>query len=158
MPAETDYAWAAGIVDGEGTIAMTRANPGVNRRKTLGFQVRINVRMTHEPTIRRLHAIFGGTCGYHKPQNAARHKPIYGWYVGDLLTVQCLRLMRAYLTAKRAQADLVLEFRERCFTVAPGKECQPDIAALRLSYFDRLTDMNRRGAVGALFGRTANAG
>lgn len=148
MASETDYAWAAGIIDGEGAILMTRNAPGTNRRKTLSFQVRISVRMTHNETIRRLGRIFGGTIKGAKARDPKRHRPTLDWYVGDLLTVDVLTKVLPYLTTKREQADLVLEFRQRCFPKLPGGRgatCPDDLVKLRRKYFERLRELNRKG-------------
>lgn len=150
MASKLDYAWAAGIVDGEGAISMTRARVGVNRRTTPSFQVRISVRMTHEPTIRRLHAIFGGTVTVAKARDTERHKPAFGWYAGDLLTVEALKKIRPYMTTKKKQAELVLEYRERCCPprrLGRGMPCKASLVQMRQRYFDRLSVLNRKGPV-----------
>lgn len=73
MALETEHAWAAGIVDGEGCISITMQKPGVNRRKTPGFQVRISVRMTCERTIKRLYDLYGGTFKLSLSRNPEKH-------------------------------------------------------------------------------------
>lgn len=152
MPSETDYAWAAGIIDGEGYIGMTRNKAGTNRRTTESFQIRISVRMTHEETIRRLQGIFGGTVKLAKSCNPSRHRSTFEWYVGDMLTVEVLRVTVKYMTTKKDQANLALEFRNNCFRLHPtgrGACCAPEVVALRANYFNRLRDLNKRGVTHA---------
>lgn len=146
---ETDLAWAAGIIDGEGAVSMSRARAGVNRRVTESFQVRVNVKMTHEPTIRRLYEIFGGVF---KPggkvRNPEKHKATYEWYVGDLKAAEALRRIVPYTVTKRDQVLLVLEYRERCCSVrhlGRGATCSSELVELRRAYFGRLRELNRKG-------------
>ena len=144
-PTETDYAWAAGIIDGEGCIAMTRAKVGVNRRKTESFQVRISVRMTHGDTIRRLHELFGGTFKRARSRDPLRHKSTFEWFVGDLATETTLRLVTPFLITKRSQAELVLKYRAECCPPINGGICAPVLVQRRRRDFDRLPSLNNKG-------------
>ena len=148
--ADTDLAWAAGIIDGEGAISMTKAKPGTNRRKTLSFQVRITVQMTHKPTIQKLHKLFGGSFTFAKARDPVKHRPTYRWYVGDLMTVDILSLTLPYLVTKKEQALVVLEFRKKCFQKKPtgkGATCDKKTVRMRHRYFTRLEKLNRKGPV-----------
>src|SRR6266567_5810924 len=138
MATDTDYAWAAGIIDGEGAICMTRCLPGINRRKTLSFQVRISVRMTHPPTIKRLHRLFGGTFKISKSRYPLRHKAAYEWYAGDLLTVTVINLVLPYLLTKLAQAKLVLRYRRECANPDIRLRCSAALTTKRRRYFEKL--------------------
>jgi hypothetical protein len=145
MPSRTDYAWAAGIIDGEGTIAMTRQRPGVNKRTTLGFQVRITVVMTHRSTIRRLRRLFGGLVAPAAKPRSSKHKPAYRWYAGDVLAEAVLKKITRYMITKRFQAALVLKYRRRCCATHSYRSCPADLIQLRLRYFIRLRALNRKG-------------
>lgn len=144
---DLDVAWAAGVVDGEGAVTMLRAKPGVNRRKTLSFQIRVSVRMTHEPTLERLHRILGGVFKRGTaPRDPARHKQSYEWYVGDRLAELVLEELLGHLTTKHEQAALVLEFRRKCYPKHFGRNEVPKaLVEKRLHYFERLTVLNRKG-------------
>ncbi len=56
-PTEADFAWAAGIVDGEGYVTMRKQLDKQRGKSYTHPQITVN--MTHEPTIRRLHELFG---------------------------------------------------------------------------------------------------
>lgn len=142
MTSETDYAWAAGIIDGEGHIGMTRCKPGVNRRATIGYQIRISVRMTHEPTVKKLRFLFGGTLNRVPSRNPQKHKESYAWYVGDLKTVEVLEKILPYLITKRDQALLVLDYRKSCYgSHLDGRSLE----SLRGAYFETLRGFNKKG-------------
>lgn len=142
---ETDYAWAAGIIDGEGTIGMTRNRVGTNRRATESFQVRISVRMTHKQTVKKLHALFGGTFKLARAVYSLRHNDCFEWYVGDLKTVEVLNKIRTHLVTKKKQANLILRFRSTCFDRPRGSRCPSFLVARRRRYFERLKNLNKRG-------------
>lgn len=147
MSKETEYAWAAGIIDGEGYIGMTKNKPGVNRRITISFQIRISVRMTHRDTIEKLHSLFGGTFKVCNLRNKTKWKCCYEWYAGDKCTINVLTLVLPYLVTKKSQAELVLDYRKQCFLTKPKgqNQCSPEITNLRFEYFKRLSELNKKG-------------
>lgn len=145
MASETDLAWAAGIIDGEGSIFLIRSWPGVNRRTTLSFQLRVTVRMTHEQTVRRMHALLGGVFKPAAARDPNKHKACFEWFAGDRQATAALKRVAPYLTTKREQADLVLAFRARCFGRTGNAATTPALAALRLTYYQRLKQLNRKG-------------
>lgn len=147
---ETDYAWAAGIIDGEGYIGMIRIRKGVNRQLNDRFQVRICVRMTCKKTISRLFEMFGGSMTYKEPRDKLKHKGSWGWYIGDLQTEKVLNKILPYMTTKLDQAKLILDYRDRCchtsLNLRIGGAATPTyIFERRLEYFNRLADLNRKG-------------
>lgn len=141
---QTDAAWAAGILDGEGYIGMTRCWPGTNRRRSIGYQLRISVRMTHRDTIWRLARIFDcGTLKQCRPQNVKRHKPAFEWFVSDRAMVLVLQQVLPYLTTKKDQALLALSYATSCSGdrgVVPRQ-----LQRRRDQHFQRMTRLNRKG-------------
>jgi len=105
--------------------------------------------MTHKPTILRLQKMFGGTVTPSKARDAQKHKLAFGWYVGDLKTVEVLRKVRAYMTTKRLQADLILEYRRHCCpknrSPQRGALCGAKLVQRRQMYFAKLRRLNRKG-------------
>lgn len=145
---DTDLAWAAGIIDGEGHIGMTLSKVGVNRRRTPSVQVRISVRMTCERTIRKLYELFGGTFKLSLPKNPERHKLVYEWFIGDLDTFDVLCDLLPYLVTKQDQAQLVIEYRNECCPSGHrgrGYLCSVGLVKRRLEFFHTMAELNRRG-------------
>ncbi len=143
-----DLAWAAGIVDGEGYLGMTRAKVSVvSRRKTESFQIRISVRMTHKETIRKLFCLFGGTFKLARSRNPSRHNDNYEWYTGDLLTESVLRQLRPFLITKRKQAILLLAYRAKCSQPRGAVSCSSILVRRRARYFEKLKQLNKRGVL-----------
>lgn len=70
-----DYAWAAGIIEGEGSIVNNKIKDRAN-----SFRSSISVTMSDEDVIRKLHSVLevGTVCG---PYNKEGRKPIWSWAV-----------------------------------------------------------------------------
>lgn len=99
---DTDWAWLAGIIEGEGCIGVD--NKG---RRTGG----INVTMTDEDIVRRLYENFGGRLrGPSVPKNS-KHKPVWYWTVGKKEHVKpILLVIRPYMGQRRgSRIDELLE-------------------------------------------------
>jgi len=57
----TEFAWLAGIIDGEGCIYIHKSKPNPKKgEKNPYYSLRIRVAMTHFPTIRKICDTFGG--------------------------------------------------------------------------------------------------
>lgn len=67
MAREIDIAWAAGVIEGEGTF-------GISNEHVLS----VTVRMTDKDVVERLHSILGGRF-YGPYKEVSRNKPIYTW-------------------------------------------------------------------------------
>ena len=152
---EVDVAYAAGIIDGEGTIGITELLPndrvrpnGTRVRKSVQHRIYVAVSMT-DPTVPMwLHATFGGNIQYVPSRNPARHKPSTRWSMSsERAAVFCTTVM-PYLRVKRQQAGLAVEFyRKHLGRTFQGSSGVPvsEVAA-RHSFVERINDLNRRGA------------
>lgn len=110
MATETELAWAAGIVDGEGCISISVTNPhGQSISPT--YKLSLTVSMTNFKTIERLHEIFGVGCLYeYEPspkmgRMRSKRIVVLGRRVCDVL-----RLIRPYMVTKAYYADVAMEF------------------------------------------------
>lgn len=102
MATDTDLAYLAGLIDGEGYIGVKRSRDS--------FSARIQVRMVDEPAIAFLAATLGGTY-YREREHAANRRPLYCFQASDLKAETILRAVLPYLRVKREQANTVLAFR-----------------------------------------------
>ena len=108
--AATDYAWAAGVLDGEGYLGL-HLSEGVLRAL-----VRVN--MCDEPTIARLHDMFPGSLKY-GPVEAPSHKkagkrPQFIFTLARRSAMKnALELLRPYVTTKKTQVEGLLRWLER---------------------------------------------
>lgn len=97
---ELDYAWAAGFIDGEGTITLAlRKNARINPVVSVGH--------TDVRALYALREMFGGQV--HTSRSATeRHKAVYRWDLSTNQAVAAIKVLRPYLRLKQAHADVVL--------------------------------------------------
>ena len=104
MITETDLAWAAGIIDGEGCILLGRWKA----RNRPGSTYRLSVLVTNTSfmMLHRLREIFG--VGFITPRRAAlkHHKPQWSWHVSCSEAELVLRAVEPYIVAKRDETRL----------------------------------------------------
>jgi hypothetical protein len=109
---ETDIAYCAGIIDGEGCIRIKKSKAyRCQGRATPGYQASIQAKMTHRGAIEFLCGVLGG---WHYLQKSALKsgRPLFTWQASDLKAETALRTLLPFLRVKREQAGLVLALRE----------------------------------------------
>lgn len=114
MDAE-EAAWVGGLFEGEGCI--TISSP---RARHPTWSVQLEVKMTDQDTIRRLHAIAG--CGGVTAGKDSRpnHSPTWRWRVAEAWEVRrILRAIRPWLGRRRgAKADEAVAWIEQMSWIA----------------------------------------
>ena len=112
MPTTQELAWAAGIIDGEGYIGISKRSRHSSILKA--FDARLSVSMTDFKTTKRLRDMFD--CGSFYVQNRdEKHnqKPSLTWAVAAKGTKKILSMIYPYLYTKKQQAKYALEFMGR---------------------------------------------
>jgi hypothetical protein len=136
---ETDLAYMAGIIDGEGTISARRRK---NQQGARYVDFMLSVANTDERLIRWIHERFSGSIDFRQQRQSDIHKPLWRWTTsatnGELVIVA----VRPYLVIKQAQADLYLELRE---TIGNGYMLTDEIKAKREELVTELHRLNKRG-------------
>lgn len=135
-------AYLAGLVDGEGTITITKQKNN-KRKRTMGYRVRLTVGSTDRLVLEWCKENFGGTIQT-SMNGGMHHKQLYQWVLGMEKAVWLLRKMKQYLIIKPAQAELVLDFYEKC---KKGKSKTRSFVPLLLyhkqeSYFQQIKAMH----------------
>ncbi|MBI4672194.1 MAG: LAGLIDADG family homing endonuclease [Chloroflexi bacterium] len=104
MVTETELAYAAGIVDGEGSVSLIRSRP------TRFPSPQVSVCSTDRELVEWFKARFGGTI-VRKRKRLPHHSDAYDWKLIDRNALRFLALVRPYLTIQRkiARADLLLD-------------------------------------------------
>lgn len=98
-----DIAWLAGIVEGEGCIAISHTN----RRTTSANSIRIHVGMTDKDVVERVAAIFGTRMigpHYSKDRDGHKRKPQYRAVVTQGLAASWMMTIYPLLGERRRQA------------------------------------------------------
>jgi hypothetical protein len=107
--AELDYAWAAGVIDGEGCVFIARKKAKrSNGTISDTFSVGVKVTMGHEPTILRLRAMFGSGSKHTVVQ--VGWNPAYTWLAQAKIAQSVLLKIRPYSITKAAEIKVAFEF------------------------------------------------
>lgn len=109
---ETDLAYIAGIVDGEGCIRIKKAKAyRCQGRVTPGYHASIQIKMVDEPAIRFIAETLGGWY-YKQEKNCKGGRLLYCWAASDKKAADIIRTLLPYLRIKKTQAEAVLELRQ----------------------------------------------
>lgn len=150
---DVDLAYAAGLIDGEGTIGITELAPGGARpdgrcsRKSPQHRIYAAVTMTEPAAILWLHVTFGGHFQALKARRP-HHKPTFRWSATSQTAAEVCDLIAPYLKVKRAQAEIAARFyRERLAGNFQGSAGVPaDELAARRAALAEIKSLNKRGA------------
>lgn len=148
MGCDIDYAWAAGFIDGEGYLALQP----IHKRRSDGFvnrKPRIEVSQIDLEPLEKLKDIFGGYVL--KLVKRENRRQAYRWeIVGAENVKSTLEKILPYLTVKKAQAEVLLEFigymkprDQKGWTVTMAKDSEIKRTALQ----DRLLGIRRGGSL-----------
>lgn len=102
MKEQLKIAWAAGFIDGEAYIGVTRCW----YKDHYNYRGVVNVGQVSPTPLYALRAILGGSVRASKDKFGTH----YQWVLNGKHTVKALRSLLPYLVAKKRQAELVLEF------------------------------------------------
>lgn len=102
---ETDLAWLAGIIDGEGSICLSKLHSNTTRT------VVVSVANTDLEILNRCQSIAGKGCRVNVKKYKDHHTQAYDWRVTSDNALSLLRSILPYLThsVKVARANLLLD-------------------------------------------------
>lgn len=104
-----NYAYLAGIVDGEGTITIVRHIQ--HQRTHYVLRPWLTVPNTHLGLIKKLEADFGGSSIFEYKAAGERHRACHLWRVmGQADILRLVQNMRPYLLVKAPHADVMVKF------------------------------------------------
>lgn len=135
MPDLYDIAWAAGFLDGEGCIALTRrSGAGEGTRCPV-----VHACQTSPVPLEKLAELFGGTVRYYR--DTSKGTPVYQWSItgsGDI--IDALDQLIPFLVLKK---DRAISVRAYCRTVKPrGSRHTAAEVKRRLRLVDRYEEVS----------------
>lgn len=139
------HAYAAGIVDGEGTIGIWKEARSKNS-SGYRYRVALEVSNTKEQLIDWLAAQFGGFKA--KVANETdNHKPLWKWRCTTSEVPRVLSLIEPYLVIKKEQAGLVKQFVELQvkFDQRPGRRQSGEVLEHYEALWQASKALNHRG-------------
>jgi LAGLIDADG-like domain len=122
-----EAAYVAGLVDGEGTVTLSRRHANEHR------QLVVTIANTERPLLEFVLAVAGTGKITRKRTCAAQHTPSYCYAVSNRQALSLLRQLHPYLISyKRARAELAI----RCYVLLTPRNGRytPDQECLRLEF------------------------
>lgn len=104
---KTDLAYAAGIVDGEGTISLFRCG-----KSNHSLSLTVAVSNTNMWLVQWLKFAFGGNAYLARDGQGTNKKDVYTWGIYSLPALEFLKLVYPYLRLKKPQAEIAIKFLE----------------------------------------------
>ncbi|MDP2730270.1 MAG: LAGLIDADG family homing endonuclease [Dehalococcoidales bacterium] len=108
---KTDFAYVAGIIDGEGSISIYRMLSRSSKRR-MRYSLLVTVTNTNEWLIQWLKMSFGGSICKVIPRQT-NWKPQYRWSLSTRQAADFLKLIKPYLHLKRPEAEIAIAFQSR---------------------------------------------
>lgn len=110
---ETDLAYIAGIIDGEGCITVSIRSPILKYGEiSQVYAPTVSVNMTDKNIIHWLQNITGEGKVYFQKSRNYRHKDLWTWRLCTRNGTRLLKQIKPYLKVKRLQAELFMECAE----------------------------------------------
>lgn len=134
-------AYAAGVIDCDGSIWICRSSRG---RQRATHSVRVNVTNTRPELIDWFsHYLVGSSAGQSYTKNS-RAKSVSRWQATSLNAKHVLEQVLPFLVLKREQALVALEF---CSTLEVGGKLPDGLFSLREELYQKMRKLNKRGAM-----------
>lgn len=128
-------AWAAGFIDGEGFVGLSR---GVSKKTGRPFhQLIVDVSQMKREPLDVLVELFGSRV------RLGRQGTVYFWRVGTTDAVRVLREIAPYTVGKRRQVELGIEF-GKTLCGRQGRVLTPELLAFRETAYAEFRVLNRR--------------
>lgn len=139
---EVDKAYLAGIMDGEGSISISRKTDPT-MKSGFSFRPCIEISNTDKPLMDWIASTTGlGAIRLYVDHNP-KHRPAYKWSLWSNQANQFLNAIRPYLITKRERADIVIEFIK---AHSGGKAyLTTEQIASQTAIYDQMKALNKRG-------------
>jgi len=107
MPNETDLAYCAGLIDGEGYLGIIKSR-SYNPNRKVRYRVRLSIQMKDQKTIKFVAKILNFRVLQIQPKQTVY--PMFNATARESLLQKILESLLPYLQEKKRQAELLLEF------------------------------------------------
>jgi len=106
---ETEKAWLAGIIDGEGSIFIMKQKRKDRDRDT-NYILRVTVQSTDKYMVPKIHQLIGGPVIYENFEKRPNQNNTLKWQLNGKGAIRFLRAILPYLVVKNSQAKLAIRF------------------------------------------------
>ena len=142
---DTEYAYIAGFIDGEGSIGLRTSHSSDGR--TPSYVARLRITNTNPDVLNWIHIATGIGLRTVKP-NSNNNYQVYEWYVAGLQMKSLLEGILPFLKVKKLQAETLLKFLE---TVQPKEGQSKKLTSEVIDFRNKLRDdLDKHREVGLL--------
>lgn len=144
MRSKAEYAYAAGIVDGEGCIQILHSIHPAASGTVQSWKIQIEINMCSKKVLDKMAGFFGGAVVRYRDR-PNMHYVQWRWQVYSTVAYNALKKMRPYLVEKLSQADLAIQFfnhQRRCKYYA-GHPLSASILIKRERMKQRMSELKR---------------
>jgi len=139
-------AYWAGFIDGEGSIFIKKEKPRRKaKRITPIYELTLKIDNTNKEVIDKFWETFGVGCKTFRQRNGPNGKPLYGTVVKQDKALAILEKIEPYVIVKREHIKLAKEF-IRQKQEFHGKKITDEEITKRESFYQRMKELNKRGA------------
>lgn len=141
---DAERAYAAGLIDGEGCIRLTkRGEQGGTGLRVGQYTLTVEVTNTSKAMLDWLMQRFGGSLSYAEESYELNRKAKWHWRVSANKALYALDAIFPYLIVKRTQGKLGRRFQR--YAQYAGRAVTPKIQALHEKFYRELRVLNKRG-------------
>lgn len=128
---ESNLAYLAGIIDGEGCIRIAKRVKR-SEEKWGYYELSLVVTNTDARLIKWIESTFGGSVTP-LARRKSHHKDLYEWVVSSRAAGSILSAVEKFMIVKKEQAQLALRFRENINNTRthPGQSLSPNVLEFR---------------------------
>lgn len=146
---ESQLAYLAGIVDGEGHFNIHKTRAGNQRCTNTRFQAEVIIVNSSYALMEWLIETFGSSICARK-KDKAHYKQTWRWRIGANNAAELCRWLLPYLIIKKQQAELLIEFiddrpEKPCRISGRGSKTPPEEQRRRERLWVRMSELNDRG-------------
>ncbi len=132
---EVEKAYLAGIIDGEGTVTLTK------HHKNETPSPDVSVANNNLQLLKWIRSLVGGVI-ISKKKRKAHHNDSYAWSIRHDKAIQLLEQINQYLIVKKAQADLIIK-KYKSVTHRSG-QYTPDMFEKKMRLVAKIRKLNKR--------------
>ena len=143
MMTETDKAYLAAFIDGEGSISLNQCHRGESRTKS--YVLRLRITNTDRSVLEWIAATVGHGAIIVKKRCKAKNgmtRPAWEWYLANKRASALLQEILPYMKIKRKQAELGIEYCESIGITPHNQRLCEDIVSYRRSCKDKMGLLN----------------
>lgn len=111
---KTELAWAAGFIDGEGTISIKRFHRARKGGRYIYYQPFVSLSQAvvggHEQGVLKMHQMFGGSISDYKDKRDSTRYATKQWSAVSNDALKCIKSIYPFLVIKRKNADVLFKF------------------------------------------------